>query len=203
MPARDPNKLEPAYLITLAVIVLFPFCCSYLTRSSATPPTKMTVPAQGAWSVITDDSETGCTATQVAIRDRKWRVEVGNPENSERTVVVHDGQRTVSQPPDFAPGQLELLDPVKMLGAVAMVYDRHPRPESVALDGVLCWHAKVKEGNDECEVWLDAKTGFPKKFIAARGSGRVRAYAFEKFSPTAPSNSRLFEADALTPMLGQ
>ena len=202
MAARDPNKLEPAYLITLAAIVLFPFCCSYLTRS--TPPrVKMLTPSQATWLMTMDDSQSGRTATHVAMRENKWRVEMVDPETNRRMVVVHDGQRTASDSPDFSPTQLSALDPVMLLKAIEMVYTRHPSPESVALDGVLCWHSKVNESDEQGEVWLEAKTGFPIKFVGTRKSGRVMAYTFEKFSPTVPADPRLFNADALTPMLGQ
>jgi hypothetical protein len=44
---------------------------------------------------------------------------------------------------------------------IAFVYNQHPRPESEALNGILCWHAKVREGDNQAETWLDANTGFP------------------------------------------
>ena len=85
-----------------------------------------------------------------------------------------------------------MFSPVKQLQLIAQFYNRHPKPESESLDGVLCWHAKVREGEDEAETWLDAKTGFPKKFIVRRGSGRVMSHQFENFSPENPSDPLTF-----------
>jgi outer membrane lipoprotein-sorting protein len=199
MPAaRDPNKLEPAYLITLAVIVGLPICCSYLSREPAAP--KMAVPDRAFWTVTMGDTQTGSANSSVALQDGKWRLEMRNPENGDRLVVVNDGRGFASNQPDFQSAQLSAVDPVKQLHAVAATYNRHPKPDSVSLDGVLCWHTKTREGNDEVETWLDAKTGFPKKFTATRG-GRTITSDFSKFSATVPDDPRLFDRKVLEPVL--
>jgi hypothetical protein len=198
--ARDPNKLEPAYLITLAIIVGLPVCCSYLNRGAAPPP-KMSIPVRGTWTVTMDDGKSRSVSMNLAMQDGKWRMESRNREAWLPIVAVHDGQRSAANPPESQASQLELLNPVKQLQPIALAFNRHPLPDTVSLDGVLCWHAKVREGDDETETWLDAKTGFPKRFIVTRGDGRVMAQTFENFNSSVPNDQRVFDVTMLEPML--
>jgi outer membrane lipoprotein-sorting protein len=198
--ARDPNKLEPAYLITLALIVGAPFCCSYLSRSAPTAP-RMKVPERGTWTARMENFEGRGTRMRVAIRDGKWRMETNDPAQIRTVVIVHDGKHAVTNNPEVQPSQLEAINPVGQLEMIADAYNRHPKPDSVLLDGVLCWHAKVQDGENEGEAWIDGKTGFPKKFIATRRNRGAMTVQFEGYSSESPSDPRVFDANALEPLL--
>jgi hypothetical protein len=200
---RDPSKLEPAYLITLAVIVGLPICCSVLNRGVPPPEApKMSVPNAGTWTVTMKD-DTGAAATSsMAVNGGKWRFESRPAGTGQTLVVVHDGTHSASNTA-MPPEQREMLSPLKQLAAIAFAYDRHPKPEYQSLDGALCWHASLREGDHEAEAWLDAKTRFPRKFQTRRPNGRTISYEFQRFSPEAPNDTRIFDTNIVEPLLNK
>jgi hypothetical protein len=197
---KDPNKLEPAYLITLAVIVALGFILPNLGRNTA-KASKAVIPAAAVWTVKLTEGQEHRTTSRVAMQVEKWRMEVRYPDSDECVVAVFDGQRYASNNAMAEGVDIEKISPVKQLQLLADAFNSHQKPDPQTVDGVFCWHAKGQTGHSETDIWIDAKTNFPKRVVSSAHGGRRLTQDYDRFEADLPNITSLFDRDLVSPLL--